>query len=217
VICNGTITVHRRSYKSHEYTVHNTGNSPRTVVLEIESQHRRDGYIWKLQSEPPAVEKFSDTYRFLVQVDPNSSKVLPFIESHAHPNRYQLASMKIDELQLILKQAKDDPDLVAALEPILAARQKIADLDKDLKETQRQMAEIAAEESRIRQNISTLKGTAEEKPLAKRYTADILTQENKLAAVTGQRESDRRQRAAAEDLIAAQSKVISANITIPTS
>ena len=62
------------------------------------------------------------------------------------------------------------------------------------------MDRIASDQSRIRENMKALKGTAEEKALIQRYTGELNAQEDRLAAIRRELEDLQRSRdqAAAE-------------------
>jgi hypothetical protein len=192
-VTKGVMTVHRRNYGQVNYMIENVGTSARNVVIE-----RPIDAGMQLSPETPAAEVTDNLDRFLVAAPANATTKFHVLESHAHPDHYDLAKVKVDELEAIVKESKGNADVVAALQPLIDAKRKLAEFDKKMKEEDKTMNEIAAEEGRIRQNIAVLKGTAEEQALAKRYTDEMNAQEDKLAAVRGERDAVKQQRGVVE-------------------
>jgi septal ring factor EnvC (AmiA/AmiB activator) len=106
-----------------------------------------------------------------------------------HPVHYELATMDEDDLRDVLKQMAADPDTVSKLQPVLDAKHQINTLNKQLKADKKKMDEVAAEERRIRDNMASIKGTAGEQALSKRYAEEMNQQEDKLAALQKDRDS----------------------------
>jgi len=58
--------------------------------------------------------------------------------------------------------------------------------------------EIVRDQTRLRANLSALKGSAEQRTLAKRYTDELNQQEDKLAAIRKELDTLKQQRATAQ-------------------
>ena len=71
----------------------------------------------------------------------------------------------------------------AVLEPVFAAKRAVALLDTQIKEKQDAIGQLVNDQKRVRDNLSALKGSAEERSLVKRYTAELNTQEDTLATL----------------------------------
>ena len=105
------------------------------------------------------------------------------VERHTYDQFFHLASTSDDQLTLILRNANASPALTQQLEPIFAAKRTVTDLDRQVKSKQSSIDQITEDQKRLRENLSVLKGTAEERALAKRYTDELNQQEDKLATL----------------------------------
>ncbi len=115
----------------------------------------------------------------------------------------------------MIRGTHDDADVVAKLQPILDAKKKLVDLDAQMKDQQRAIGEVNAEEARLRQNIAALKGSAEEKPLSKRYVEAMAAQEDKLTALNSQREAARQARDSTQKTLTEQIRSLQTDLPIP--
>jgi hypothetical protein len=155
----------------------------RTVVIE-----RAPDKTMQLSPDTPAAERTGKLDRFVVQAAPNATTKFGVKESHAHPTHYELATMENEELRDVIKAIASDPDTVAKLQPVLDAKVYSTGLTKQLKANKKKMDDVTAEERRIRENMASLKGTAGEQELSKRYAAEMNEQEDKLAALQKDRD-----------------------------
>jgi hypothetical protein len=189
-IVDGRLTVHRDYPRLRTYTIHNTGSSARTVVLEAErTDHfqmspgdRRLASVWHLDPSTPApVEMTATEYRFEVEVPASGTTEFKLLEGHTHPVHYEIARMSEAELQGILREANGNAEIAAKLQPLIDARHRLADLDAKLKANQRAMDSVKFEEKRIRENMAALTGASGEGSLSKRYAEEMNEQEDKMA------------------------------------
>jgi hypothetical protein len=222
VVEDGKLKVHVRTLKQRDYTIHNSAASARTVVLEtvrtdrFRSSPDRPYFpaVWALSVMTPAATEATGTmYRFEVAVEANGTSTFKLIETHSHPTTYDIATMREDELQAILKQI-DSPDGVARVKPFLDAKQKLAELDKKLKAEKRAMDEATAEERRIREYIDSLKGSAEERALARRYADEINQEEDRIAALRAEKAALETQRDTVQTDLA-KLAVVPVDMTLP--
>jgi len=224
-VANGVLSVHDRFVREHVYTIQNTGTTARTVVLgvpqsEFAMRLGKSMGPWELSKTTPAVETIGAGpkglhYRFEVQVEANSTKTFTMQEFHTHPTKTPLEKMSADDLAKVIRDSHDNADVVAQLQPIVVAKKKIVELDAQMKEQQRAIDEANAEEARLRQNIVALKGSAEEKPMTKRYTDEMLAEEDKLAAIKTKRDAARDERATTQKTLAEQIQGLKLDMPIP--
>lgn len=193
-----------------EYIVHNAAPDPRSVIVE---QPIRPG--WKLDSvsgqnnnDPKAAETTPTAYRFRVAAASGESVRLHIGQRHLFELHYRLMDTTDDRLAIILRNA--NPAILQQLEPIFAAKRALSSLDTQIKPTQSQVDRIVEDQKRIRENLTALKGTAEERALAKRYTDELNQQEDKLTSLRKDLDSLRQQREAANQDLA--NKIESLNI-----
>jgi len=84
------------------------------------------------------------------------------------------------------------------LEPVFAAKRAVAALDGQIGDKQNAINQLVDDQKRLRDNLGALKGSAEERSLAKRYTAELNTQEDTLATLRHDLAALQQQRQAAE-------------------
>lgn len=95
---------------------------------------------------------------------------------------------------LVSKRHLEAPER-AMLDRILALKGQIADLDAKTAEADREAADIATDQARLRGNITALSKRAEAKSLIARYLAKAGEQETRLVTLAterGQRSAERR-------------------------
>ena len=161
-----------------EYLVHNAAPDARTVIVE---QPRRSG--WDLNSDLKPDEMTPTAYRFRVATAPKETVRLRIGERHTLDQYFRLVDSSDQQLTVFLQNAKAGPAVLQELEPVLAAKRTVAALDRQMREKQNAINQLVDDQKRLRDNLATLKGSAEERALAKRYTAELNTQEDILAAL----------------------------------
>ena len=195
-IANGVLTERKEQRSERTYTIRNAAAEPRSVVIE---HPVRDG--WKLVSDEKPVETSANTYRFEVRLKPADTGHLTVAESQVLSVRYQLTSSTADQLALLLRDGESGPELALALAPVLDAKRRLTDLDKQIADKQAARDAIVTDQIRLRSNLTALKGTAEERALAKRYTTELNEQEDELTALNGDLVALQAQHAAAEQAL----------------
>jgi hypothetical protein len=176
-----------------EYLVHNAAPDARMVIVE---QPRQAG--WDLDSDPKPDETTPTAYRFRVATAPKETVRLHIGERHIFEQRFRLVDSTDQQLMVFLQNAKAGPAVMRQLEPVFAAKRAVAALDAQIREKQDAISQLVNDQKRVRDNLSALKGSAEERSLAKRYTAELNTQEDSLATLRRDLAGLQSQRQAAE-------------------
>jgi len=166
-----------------EYLIHNAAPDPRTVIVE---QPVRPG--WQLDTagstdsqNPKPTETTSTAYRFRVPTGPRETVRLHIAERRTLNQLYRLSDSTEAQLTLLLRNSNAGPALLAQLEPVFAAKRNLASLDTEINAKQTAVAGIVEDQKRLREDLAALKGGAEERTLARRYTRELNTQEDTLA------------------------------------
>jgi len=181
-----------------EYLIHNAAPDPRTVIVE---QPVRPG--WQLDTStniqnPSPTETTATAYRFRVPAGPRETVRLHIAERRTLNQFYRLSDSTEAQLTLLLRNSNAGPDLLAQLEPVFAAKRNLASLDTEINAKQTAVAGIVEDQKRLRENLAALKGGAEERTLARRYTSELNTQEDTLANLRRDLASLQAQRQTAE-------------------
>jgi hypothetical protein len=161
-----------------EYLVHNAAPDARTVIVE---QPRRVG--WDLDSDPKPDETTPTAYRFRVATASKQTVRLHVGERHTLDEYFRLVDSSDQQLTVFLRNAKAGPAVMQQLEPVLVAKRAVAALNMQIAEKQGAIDQLVADQKRVRDNLGALKGSAEERTLAKRYTSELNTQEDALAGL----------------------------------
>ena len=161
-----------------EYLVHNAAPDARMVIVE---QPRRAG--WELDSDPKPEETTPDAYRFRVTTAPKQTVRLHIGERHTFEQHFRLVDSTDQQLTVFLQNAKASPAVMQQFEPVFAAKRIVAALDVQIGDKQSAINQLVDDQKRLRDNLGSLKGSAEERSLAKRYTAELNAQEDTLATL----------------------------------
>jgi hypothetical protein len=176
-----------------EYLVHNAAPDARMVIVE---QPRRAG--WELDSDPKPEETTPDAYRFRVATAPKQTVRVHIGERHTFEQHFRLVDSTDQQLTVFLQNAKASPAVMQQFEPVFAAKRIVAALDVQIGDKQSAINQLVDDQKRLRDNLGSLKGSAEERSLAKRYTAELNTQEDTLATLRSDLAALEQQRQGAE-------------------
>ncbi len=160
------------------YTFRNADDTPRVMIVE---HPVRLGY--QLCSDIPPAETTADWYRFRLPVEAKQTRSLVVEEARRDPVTFALANITSDQIAVFVRDKSIDKTVQAVLEKILAQKAVVADLENKKSERDDEQMEIFDDQQRLRENLKSLKGSAEEKKLLERYTEQLDTQENRLEAL----------------------------------
>jgi hypothetical protein len=162
-----------------EYLIHNAAAEPRTVVVE---RPVRNG--WNIDSDPKPIETTETAHRFRVEVQPNASARLHIGERHPGAITYQLTNLNDGQFTYILSQSGNDPALRQALEPVLAARRHIAEVQARVDKINGRISALRSDEDRQRANVTALNNA--DRSARERFVHDLNATEDEIT--TAQKE-----------------------------
>jgi hypothetical protein len=176
-IQNGTLSASYYNREKKIYTLTNQTERPRTVFIE---HPVRDD--WQLDDkETPAPEgKTKSSYRFRVELKAHETATLPVVEREQAVQTYALSNVTPDQIQLFVTRRYIDEPTRAALQNILDLKARLAYADSRVAAADKEIAEIAADQKRLRDNIESLTKTAEARLLIARYVSKADQQETRL-------------------------------------
>jgi hypothetical protein len=189
---NGVLQTFFYNIRRKVYTLVNQTDRPRTVYLE----HPRDDEDdkWELTEGTGApgapvtpVTKTANHYRFRVTLAAHQTLEFPVGERSEQWDSYQLTNFTRDNLQLFIARKYIDDKTRAALEAIIALKDKVAAASARLQLIEKESAEIAHDQQRLRENITALNSTAEAKQLIARYVSKANEQETRLEQLEKER------------------------------
>ena len=177
-VSRGILTEKRREVREAEYLAHNSATELRTIIVEVP---RLKG--WELDSDPKPEETTTDLYRFRVDVQPGETVRLHVGQRHTLSTRYALLGNSQQQLEALLIQQGDAANLRTTLQPVFEARRRLDDLDARILVNTAETNRILADQDRLRKNLEALKGSTEERALARRYTTELNAQEDRIATL----------------------------------
>jgi archaellum component FlaC len=183
---NGVVEAHYYNLHKKIYTLVNQTEHPRAVYLEHPIDEDDN---WQLTDDTPKpVVKTAKHYRFRVLLEPHQKLDFPVTEREEQYDSYELARFTRSQLEFFIARKYIDDQTRAVLERLIELRNRIGIADNRLQEINKEAAEIAQDQQRLRENIKALTSTAEAKQLITRYVSKANEQETRLEQI----EKDRR-------------------------
>ena len=180
-IFKGNITMTSEERKKTKYTLRNADSKPRIVVIEHPSQESAG---WKLAPSTPKPEETSASfYRFRASVDAAKTSELTVEEFHTLAGTTELSDVDDDQVQLLVDQNRLTSAMKKAFDEVLAQKNQVSALDFEIQQHDEEIKKISADQTRLRENMKALKGSAEEKTLLQRYIGELNSQEDRLATL----------------------------------
>ena len=177
----GILYLTRELRENRTYTVSNSDTAERSVVIEHPA---RSG--WHFLKELKPEESSGSYHRFRLRIAPASSEKLEVAEYFPQQTTYALNTLDDDTIGFILQSSGIQPEVESSLRKLLAKKDAVAEVQRQLQELREELARMNQEQGRIRENMKTLKGTAEEKALLQRYVASLNQQEDRLAKINSE-------------------------------
>ncbi len=192
VIRQGTMRLVAKMAEKKTYRIRNNNDAARSVVLE---HPVRAG--WTLVGAKPA-ETSANFYRFRVAAAPKSTATFVVEEESPIESVFALSSVTADQVAVWVRDRSIDPETERQLGAIAALQAEIAGLGRRIAALEKEQDDIFRDQERVRQNLERLGQGPDEAALRLRYIRQLDGQENRIAAMKGEREKLEAERAAAE-------------------
>ena len=179
-ILHGTMILTRQQQRTNTYIIRNADTAPRDVVIEHPA-----GSGWKLADGLKPEESTTSFSRFRVKVAAAATEKLTIRELRPAENTYALTDLNTNYLELFAG-GHPNPEVQSALQQVLEQKTKISSLDSQISSREQQISSITTDQSRVRENMKALRGSAEEKVLLQRYAQQLNSQEDQMAALNTQ-------------------------------
>jgi hypothetical protein len=196
-IAKGLMITTSEERESRLYKIRNADKTPRQVVIEHPA---KEG--WKLvEGGPKAEESTASFHRFRLSVPASSNAELKVETSHPLDSSFALTNLNDHEVDLLGEQQRVTPAMREVFGKILTKKNEVSSLEAQLKARGQERDSITSDQSRLRENMKALKGSAEEKALLQRYTRQLDQQEDRLVTLQNQvSDLEAKKNKAAEDL-----------------
>jgi hypothetical protein len=178
----GVLNLHHADLHEVTLVLHNAAAAPRTVVSEVPvvSGWKLDSVANAASTDPKPVETTPTVYRYRTVLAPGETARLHIGSTRTGSTAYRLTNANDSQFEAILTQSGQNPALIAALQPILDARRKVADAQAAVDQTNKQLTALRSDEDRQRANITAL-ATAD-KSSRDRFVHDLNATEDAIAA-----------------------------------
>jgi hypothetical protein len=190
---NGVVQAHYYNIRKKVYTLVNQTDRPRTLYLEHPRDEDDDWELTEDTADP--ITKTANHYRFRVTLTPHQTLEFPVSERNEQWDSYQLTNFTRGQLEFFIARKYVDDKTRAALETIIALKDKAAAASARLQAIDKEAAEIAQDQARLRENIKALTSTAEAKQLITRYVSKANEQETRLEQLEAERRTTIAERA----------------------
>jgi len=187
----GILTARLAIDETKTYTIRNVDQKPKTLII----QHpERAGY--KLISLKP-VETTASAYRFEVKLAPDATEKFPVAEERLEETTTSVSSLTPDALFGYVQNKALSESARNQLQQVLDAKRHIADLDGQIRQLDSDIAGVASDQNRIRENIKSLNQVSGQQDQVQKYARELSAQEATLAT-SRDRLSDLKKQQAAE-------------------
>jgi Carboxypeptidase regulatory-like domain len=178
-IAHGVMYQTNEVRETKTYTVRNEDTSPRTLIIE---HPLRPG--WSLASNAPKADETSAAYyRFRLAIEPKSTATLAISEAQPVEQSVEINNINSDQITFYLQQRSITPEIEQALRKILAQKDRVAGFEEEAAKRKTELETIYDDQQRLRENLKSLKGSAEERTLTQRYLQRLNDQETRLETI----------------------------------
>lgn len=209
-IASGVMTQFHEERSTTVYTVRNEDGESRDFIIE---HPVKDGWQFRTDSVTP-VESTATAHRFRTSVAPNATATLRVEEVRPIESRIQMSNLNTGHIAVILRGRNLPADVEPQLRAIVAKTQEVARLRTEAAERTAEVERIGEDQARIRENLSALKGSREERALVARYTGQLTAQEDRLDVLRGEVEALAAQTAAANAELARMAGSLSLDVEL---
>ncbi len=179
---HGVLNIHRAELHELTLVLHNAASAPRTIVSEVPVVNgwKLDAVERPASTDPKPVETTATVYRYRTQLAPGDTTRLHIGATRSGYTTFRLAQSDDNQLNFLLATTDHNAALVAALQPILDARAKVADAQTAVDQTKSRIESLSADEQRQRDNITALKDA--DKSSRDRFVSELNHTEDALTA-----------------------------------
>jgi hypothetical protein len=171
----GMLTARLAADETKTYTIRNVDQKPKTLIIE---QAVRPDY--KLLNQKPS-ETTANAYRFEVKLGADATEKFPVAEERVYSTSVSVSSLSNDAIAVYAQNKTLSETARRQLQQIVAAKQKIADLDDKIHQTESSINNIVNDQNRVRQNIQSLNQVSGQQEQVQKYARQLATQEADLA------------------------------------
>jgi hypothetical protein len=171
-IVKGVLELTYKNQFTQEYLAENKSDATKTLIVE---HPLRQG--WKLVDTEKPIETTESLYRFNGSVEPGKSSKLVVKEEIVQGQAVAILPTDISALVAYSKHGSIPEEVKKALRDAIAKKQQLVDTQRQLEQKKEQVKVIAEEQSRIRENMKTVRQPS---PYYDRLMTKLNDQESKI-------------------------------------
>ncbi|MBX7171257.1 MAG: hypothetical protein K1X72_09880 [Pyrinomonadaceae bacterium] len=199
---NGIFQIHYFYSDKKSYTISNQTDQKKVIYLE---HPIREKWILSEDTQKP-FDVTQNFYRFRIELQSFENKLFTITEKQPLMDSYRIASLKVEDLDLFIRQRYIDEATKQKLMQLINLRDDLAQIEKKIAELNEEEKIISNDQSRLRENIEALAKTPEAKQLITRYISVANDQETRVESITKERKELKTQREQVEAKLAAEIK-----------
>jgi hypothetical protein len=157
--------------REHRYRIQNNSDDDRQFILE----QPRDQGEWRISDDAEPIESTDQRYRFQVAVPAGQTIEFVAAEESSEEQQFDLKTIDMLALEGLTRRDELPENVLDIIRRVHELRVGIADLDAKLDLQRKLLADVTAEQSRIRGNMSQL---SHDSDLYRRYLDKLTAQEN---------------------------------------
>ena len=179
-IVKGVLQLETKQHYTRTYAAQNNGAHDKTLIIE---HGRRPGF--ELVDPRRPIETLPALYRFQGLAPAHKVTTLTVEEQYISSSAFALVGADITQLIAYSRSSDIPHEVREALEKTLQSRQALAETERQINEHNQQLAQITAEQARIREDMKTVSAAT---PYYGRLLAKLNDQESSIERL--QRERD---------------------------
>jgi hypothetical protein len=150
-IVNGVLVLTNKNVRSQTYVAENKSDHDKTLIIE----HPRD-QGWELTGTPAPSEKTDSVWRFRMTVTPGKPATLVVNEQVTTDATVQILPSGLEPLLFYRSSGKLPKKVQDALAKAIDLKTAQTDTERQMVDARQVLADIDAEQTRIRQNLNTI-------------------------------------------------------------
>lgn len=181
----GVFEAYYHLLRKQTYTLINQTDKSRVVYIE----HPFNINLKLSSDTPPPSSKSTRYYRFRIQLEPRQTIEFPVVETQPHMEGYQLAALTSKDLDLFIVNKYIDPEIKKILENLINLKNNINKQEAILSALETESDAITKDQTRLRENIETLKNNSQAKQLIQRYISKADQQETRIEQIAKEKQT----------------------------
>jgi hypothetical protein len=177
-LLNGLLWIDSKVVATTGYTIRVGDEKPRRLVIE---HPRRSGYVLTAPQKP--LEETPEHWRFGVDLAAGQTVLFPVKEEYGQQTQTAITNLSNDDVELYLRRKLLTPEMEKALRDVLAAKAKLAELERKAQQLASDLAAVGQDQDRLRKNLQALGSTSAEQQLRARYVEQLQKSEDRIAAI----------------------------------